>query len=261
MRIEPSGLLKPLLILLASAGMAAHAGDLTLSTGMDYSTGKYGSSSSTDIFYLPVTMKYETGKSTFKATLPYLRVTAPTGGTIVTVDENGHVIYSGSGPRATEEGLGDMTFSYSYSLVEVPKNGFLVDLIGKFKLATADEAKGLGSGKNDFSAQVDLYYLAGSLSPFMTLGYRMPGSPTGLPLRDLWYGTLGLGYRFSHENSAGIMWDLRQASRAGGKSANEMTLYWVHKLKPDLKLQIYAVHGFSDASADHGLGLVVLKTY
>ncbi len=242
-------------------GMAAQAGDLTLSTGLDYSSGKYGSSAATDILYLPLTAKYESGKSTFKATLPYLRVTAPTGGTVVTVDGNGQVIYSGSGPRSTEEGLGDMTFSYGYSVFEEPRNGFLVDLIGKFKLATADEAKGLGSGKNDLSAQVDLYYLAGALSPFMTLGYRMPGSPAGLDLRDLWYGTLGLGYRFSRENSAGIMWDLRQASRVGGKSANEMTLYWVHKLEPDLKLQIYAVHGFSDASADRGAGLMILKTF
>lgn len=259
--MDSSRFYKSLLTLLISAGTAAHAGDLTLSTGLDYSSGKYGSTASTDILYLPLTMKYESGKSTFKATLPYLRVTAPSGGTIVTVDGNGQVIYSGSGPRATEEGLGDMTFSYSYSLFEQPRNGFLVDLIGKFKLATADEAKGLGSGKNDLSAQVDLYYLAGSLSPFMTLGYRMPGSPTGLTLRDLWYGTLGLGYRVSPENSVGLMWDLRQASRSGGKSANEMTLYWVHKLAPDLKLQIYAAHGFSDASADQGLGLMVLKTF
>lgn len=234
------------------------AGDLTFSTGLDYSTGKYGSTSSTDIFYVPLTLKYEWGASTLKTTLPYLRIA------------------SGSAPRVTQEGVGDWMFSYGYSLFEQPRNGFLVDLIGKLKLATADETKGLGTGENDYAAQIDLYYLAGALSPFMTMGYRMPGNPPGQNLRNIWYGTLGLGYKFSPSNSAGIMWDLRQASRTAGGgpvtvdadghiisgvNSSELTLYWVHKFNPDLKLQIYAVKGFSDASSDRGMGLMVSKMY
>ncbi len=246
---------------LATTGRIAVAGDLTLSAGLDYSTGKYGSASATDILYLPLILKYESGASTFKATLPYLRVTSPTGGSIVTVDGNGQVIYSGIGPRTTQEGLGDLMFTYGYSLYEQPRNGFLVDLLGKFKLATADDGKGLGSGKNDISAQVDIYYMAGAHSPFMTLGYRVPGDPPGIDLRAVWYGTLGVGYKLSDLTSAGIMWDLRQASRNGGKSSNEMTLYGVRKLRSDIKLQVYLVHGFSDASADHGLGVMISKSY
>lgn len=236
----------------------SQAGDLTFSTGLDYSTGKYGSTSSTDIFYLPLTLKYEWGSSTLKTTLPYLRIT------------------SGDAPRVTQEGVGDWMFSYGYSLFEQPRNGFLVDLIGKFKLATADEAKGLGTGENDYAAQIDLYYLAGALSPFMTVGYRVPGNPAGQNLRNVWYGTLGLGYKISPSNSAGIMWDLRQASRTAGggpvtvdadghiisgENSSELTLYWVHKFSPDLKLQIYAAKGFSDASSDRGMGLMVSKMY
>lgn len=225
---------------------------------MDYSTGKYGSTSSTDIYYVPLTLKYEWGKSTVKTTLPYLRMT------------------SGDAPRATREGVGDWMFSYGYSLFDQPRNGFLVDLIGKFKLATADEAKGLGTGENDYAAQIDLYYLAGALSPFMTVGYRKPGNPSGQSLRNVWYGTLGMGYKLSADNNVGVMWDLRQAGRASGGApvsvdadghvisgvnSNELTLYWVHKFSPDLKMQIYAVKGFSDASADRGLGVMVSRMY
>jgi hypothetical protein len=236
----------------------SRAGDMTFSTGLDYSTGKYGSTSSTDIYFLPLTLKYEWGRSTLKTTLPYLRVT------------------SGATTRTTQDGMGDWMFSYGYSLFEQPRNGFLVDLIGKFKLATADESKGLGTGKNDYAAQIDLYYLAGALSPFMTVGYRMPGDPPGQNLRDVWYGTLGLGYKVSPSDSIGAMWDMRQASRTSGSgpvtvdvdghvisglNSSELTVYWVHKFRPDIKMQVYAVKGFSDASADKGLGLMVSKMY
>jgi hypothetical protein len=244
--------------LLPGAMSQSQAGDLTFSTGLDYSTGKYNSAASTDIVYFPLTLKYEWGRSTLKTTLPYLRIT------------------SGAAPRTTQEGVGDWIFSYGYSLFEQPRNGFLVDLTGKFKLATADDAKGLGTGENDFAAQIDLYYLAGALSPFMTVGYRIPGDPSGQNLHDIWYGTLGLGYKMSPSNSVGIMWDLRQASVSSGggpitvdvdghvitgSNSSELTLYWVHKLSPDIKMQIYAVKGFSDASADKGLGLIVSKAY
>jgi hypothetical protein len=248
------------LIALALLGLpgAALAGDLTLSAGLDYSTGKYGSTSTTDIQYFPLTLKYEWGNSTLKTSLSYLRIT------------------SGALQRSTDEGMGDWIFTYAYSLFDRPRNGFLVDLIGKFKLATADPEKGLGSGENDYAAQLDLYYLAGAVSPFMTVGYRVVGNPPGGSLRNVWYGTLGMGYKFSPANSAGLMWDLRQASRTqAGDSltvdidghvvssvdANEMTLYWVHKFSPDLKMQVYAFKGFSDASADRGLGLVVSRMY
>ncbi len=245
-------------LLLLGGLNASRAGDLTFSTGLDYSTGKYGSTASTDIYYVPLTLKYESGRSTLKTTLPYLRIT------------------SGAAPRTTQEGVGDWAFSYGYSLFDQPRNGFLVDLVGKFKLATADESKGLGTGENDFAAQIDLYYMAGNLSPFMTVGYRVPGDPAGQSLGNVWYGTLGAGYKISPSDNAGIMWDLRQASLDSGTgpitvdvdghvisgiNSSELTLYWVHKFRPDIKLQIYAVKGLSDASADKGLGLIVSKMY
>lgn len=151
-----------------------------------------------------------------------------------------------------------------------------MDLVGKLKLAPADEAKGLGSGENDYAGQLDRYYLAGNFSPFVTAGYRMPGNPPGQSLSNVWFGTLGLGYKGSPSDSVGLMWDVRQASRAstGGKitmdvdghvisgtSGNEATLYWVHRFTPEWKIQHYAVKGFSDASADRGLGLMFSRTY
>ena len=48
---------------------------LSFSTGATYITGKYGSSESTDIYYVPLSLKYKFKKLTFKLTVPYLEKT------------------------------------------------------------------------------------------------------------------------------------------------------------------------------------------
>ncbi len=248
-------------LLLAWSVLPAGAGDLTLSSGLDTSSGKYGASQSTEIWYVPLTAKYETGASTFKLTVPYVRISAPAGGNLIGVDAQGRPIYDGTGAKASQEGMGDVVASYSHSLFAQPVNGFLLDLTGKAKLGTADTGKGLGTGENDYTVLADLYYLAGAWTPFATVSYRFTGDPAGSNLKNVWGGTLGLGYKQSSENSLGLMWDSRQASSASGVDSNEATAYWVHKFGGGMKLQAYAVKGFSDGSADWGMGAMFSKSF
>ena len=248
--------------LLAPCFGMATAGELSLTTGLDTSIGKYGSTASTVVRYLPFIVKYEQGRSTFKATLPYVSITSPAGGGTVTVDANGNVISSGgAGPRVTQAGQGDVVASYSYSVIEQPWHGVMLDASLKVKLPTGDENKGLSTGERDFTAMADFYFPTGKLTPFLSLGYRMPGNPPGGALLNTWMGSLGAGYKLSKSDSAGLMFDARQASSAGSEASREMTAYWVHKFTPETKCQLYAVKGFSDASADYGLGLMLSHIY
>jgi hypothetical protein len=247
--------------LLLGMPLYAAAADWSATMGVDFSSGKYGGGQATEIWYVPLSLKWEEERSTLKFTLPWLRIRSPSGGNVIDVDANGQPIYDGTGPMESEEGMGDMVLSYTWSAWTQPHRGFLLDLGGKIKLATADETKGLGSGKNDYSVQADVYYLAGALSPFATLGYRMPGDPAGVTLDNQWFGTLGLGYKLSGTDSTGFMWDFRQASRPGSEHSNEATLYWVHKFSGDFKLQTYTMKGFSQVSPDWGLGLMASVIY
>lgn len=240
----------------------AEDGSLTLSAGMDYSSGKYGGSTGTEIYYVPAILKYERGSSSLKLTLPWLTVKAPTGGTIIDIGPDGRPIYSGTGPQATVRGMGDVVLAYGHGVIVQAWHGLLLDVGAKIKFATADEDKGLGTGKNDYSLYSDLYYhTGGAMTPFMTLGYRVTGDPAGIDLRDVWYASLGLGYKHSHRDSTGLIADARRASRAGRDSPLELTAYWVHKLDSGFKLQSYAVAGLSDASPDYGLGVVASIVY
>lgn len=242
---------------LAAPAQAADSAHYSVSTGVDFSSGGYGSEADTDIWFVPVTLKYARGPSTLRLTVPYIRVTAPSGGAIIGYDDEGRPIYSGSGPRSTEQGLGDVVLGYTHSLFERPRDNFLIDVGAKVKFATADEDKGLGSGENDYGVFADVYYLAGAATPFATVGYRFLGDPAGIELRNVWQGTLGMAYQLSDKNSVAAIWDWRQASTPGVDGMNELTASWSHRLDGGIKTQVYAVAGLSDASPDYGLGFMI----
>ncbi|MCV5231958.1 hypothetical protein OFC56_32875, partial [Escherichia coli] len=48
-------------VLAATPALALAEGSFTLSSGLDFSSGKYGSTQKTDTVYVPVIGKYETG--------------------------------------------------------------------------------------------------------------------------------------------------------------------------------------------------------
>jgi len=229
-------------------------GKLTLSAGLDYSSGDYGSDTDTEVWYFPFMAKYEIGRSIIKLTVPYLQVDGPSGCTVI----DGRPICGTTGTTSSEQGLGDVVLGYSYSLTPQPVAGFIVDLGGKIKFATADEDKGLGTGENDYSLQADAFYMAGKVTPFATLGYRFMGDPDGYDFNDTWFGTLGVDYKLSQTNNVGGLWDLRQKVTDDSDGASELMLYWSHKFTGGYKLQTYAVSGFSDASPDYGLGVMLL---
>jgi len=229
----------------------AHAADGTFkfSTGFDYSSGDYGASSDTDILYIPFTFKYQTLPWTVKLTVPYLRITGPGG--VVQSPEGPIVVGSAGASRTTESGLGDIVASASYELNPQP----LVEVTGKVKLGTADEGKGLGTGENDYAAQVDIADTYGKLTPFGTLGYRVTGDPAGSDLDNVYYASVGVGYKVDSLTSVGAIFDYKQAASRTSEDARELVGYVTRKTENPWYWTGYAVLGLSDGSPDAGLGL------
>src|SRR5215510_6681898 len=90
------------LIMAASPVALPQENRTTLSVGADYSTGKYGQSQSTDLLYVPVTAKHETGRWTFKLIVPYLHITGP--GNVVGSPDNIVILPGGGAAIRTETG-------------------------------------------------------------------------------------------------------------------------------------------------------------
>ena len=237
----------------------AHADPLwQFTSGVDFSSGKYGTAERTDVWYTPFTIRYSAEPWQFKLTVPYLRVTSP-GGAIIGYDENGVPIRGGGGTRSAESGLGDVVLSATYALVE--RTDFLLDVTGKVKFGTASVSRGLGTGEEDVALALDAFFPRGRLTPFVNVGYKNTGDPAGVDLRDTWQASLGFAYRWSDQWSGGGMFDWRAASTATSESARDLTFYAVYKLTPEFKLQGYLSKGFSNASPDYGLGLMATLNY
>jgi len=239
--------------LVATNSIAFGADGLTtLSVGADSSSGKYGQDQSTHTFFVPITGKYEAGPWTLKLLVPYIRITGR--GNVIGAGDSRITIPGAGAARRTETGLGDVVASAFYNVLDERSAPIGLDLGVKIKFATADDSKGLGTGKNDYAWQADFFKAIGAFTPFGTIGYRWYGDPSGIDLRNVFYGTAGSSYRMSPATTAGLAYDWRDRVVQGGARVSELTAYISRKLSSDWKLQVYAVKGFTDASPGFGTG-------
>jgi hypothetical protein len=233
----------------------------SLGVGFDYSSGKYGDTSTTDILEIPVTGKYQSDNITLMLTVPYISITGP-GGVIPGIGRVGPGNGGGNAPnntktvKVTNSGLGDVTASAGYTFHS--SDTFDLDLFGNIKFGTADASKGLGTGENDYSAQVDGYYWLDQTTLFAAAGYKVYGSPPGFPLNNVPYGTLGISHELSDTGSAGIMLDMQKSPIAGNEDLRDVTVFLSQLTSSTTRLRGYFLKGFSTSSPDFGFGGMII---
>jgi len=244
-----------LVFLLASPLVLAET-TKSLSTGFDFSTGKYGNTSSTNILTIPVTGKIRFDDYFFKLTVPYIRVSS-----------SGGVVTQKLGPsksitRTTtviQSGLGDITASAGYTFYD--EDRLALDLVGNVKFGTANPEQNLGSGKNDYSAQIDGIYGINSTSIFATAGYKIVGAPEGVTVRNIAYGTIGASYKLNDTSSVGAALDAAQANSELSSDTRELSVFYSRKISKSEKVSVYILKGFTDSSPDSGFGANITGTF
>lgn len=229
------------------------SGNLNLSVGVDYSSGKYRQPVATDITYVPVAARYEWDRWSLKLTIPYVSITGP-GNVVPDIGNVG----TASRTRTTQSGLGDIILGVTRNVFE--SGGTAIDLTGKIKFPTADADKGLGTGKTDYAVQVDASQSLESVVVFGTFGYRIYGSPSGVELHNALFGSAGAGYRVMQGTNIGLMVSAREAISSAGPE-RELTAYVSQALGTKWKALGYVVKGFADNSPDYGVGGVLTYTF
>src|SRR5690349_21757217 len=119
----------------------------TLSTGAHYSTGRYGTSTTTDVLYVPLTVRYDNTLGAASLTVPY-----------IAIHGEGEAVQgapSGGGKTASESGLGDVVGALTYTAYRGAAPRPWIDVSAIVKFGTGDPDKELGTGKNDYALQVD----------------------------------------------------------------------------------------------------------
>lgn len=249
-------------LIVASGPALAGDNAFSLSAGMEYSTGNYGAQESTDIQYFPVTGKYQAGPLILKLMVPYVSITGPANvvggpGNVMQVATAG----GGTPPRRSASGQGDVVAAGTYNVYQNWATGLLVDLTGKVKFATADDTKGLGTGKNDYSVQADAVEQRGAWMLFGSLGWRKMGDPDGSDYKDPWFASVGAGYGLNAATQLGAAYETRQSVAEGGARLSELMLFASYRLAPSYTLQGYVIKGYADGSPDWGGGAVLARHF
>ena len=232
-------------------------GKFSLVSGATYTSGDYGSSETTDMYYLPVILKYKDDKWTVRFTVPYLKVTGPQN----VVRNIGQVDQSVTTEQTTNEGLGDIMLSASYQLYYSPKTKTVVKLRGKVKFGTADENKNLGTGKNDYTLALGLYKLMGDFTPYAVIGRRAYNEPSDYELNDVFFGSGGLAYKVSNKASVGLDMYMKQKTASTRTSIRQLSGFFSYKLDKEWKLHGYLIIGQSEYTPDYGGGLTLVYEF
>lgn len=249
------------LAVLLAAGLcwipAARAADTpppvnSVSLAAFYLSGKYGHTQRTDILYIPFTARFTSGRFTYSASLPYLRVSGP-GNVLLNIGSVG----TGGNVRTTHSGMGDIQLGADYRLWDDNADGLALALGTRIKLGTASHADGLGTGKNDYALQMRLSRSVGGLYLAATAGYRKQGSPAGLQLRDVAYGQADIIYTLHGGDSLGLSTFYNQASIATGTTRLLSTAYFTHAMNREWSATFYAMKGFTRSSPDYGAGISI----
>lgn len=227
---------------------------VTLSTGVDYSSGDYGQAVDTEVISVPFTMRVANENWAFRATIPYLEITGPAD--VADVEEGGA---GGSGggqgggaavSRAgTERGLGDVTISLTRSFRRLGGSHMYFDTTARVRLPTGDEDKGLGVGARDYSLGGEIGRSAPEGGAYFNLARRFLGDRTGAaPRDDGWQAGAGAWRHLSERMTIGASAYWREASRPQLDDPAEIGVNASYRVSTAWRVSAHVGGGLSDAS-------------
>lgn len=237
----------------AETDEAIRAGAVSFGTGVEFSTGKYGGAASTDIFYLPLAIKYSTSCYAFSLTVPYISVTSSgdvipgTGG--VNRRRGGSTMPVANGTQTiTQSGLGDVLATAGYNIYS--EDALTLNIFGNVKFGTANANKGLGTGKNDYAAQLDTFYAGAATTYYVSVGYKVVGTPESYALNNVAYGAIGATTPMTEQLRAGLRLDAAQDANANTDGKRSVTIDITQGLSAGGSISVSLLRGLSTSSPD-----------
>src|SRR5690554_3415781 len=185
-----------------------------------YSRGYYRELAPTRVRYVPFSHEVAVNSWRFKATVPWLEVDGP-GNIVVNLGNVGQPAYARESTAVS--GRGDVLVSATYELPMWSEAAPFIDLGVEVKVPTAETSKGLGTGKMDAAAQLDVYQMLGQITAFATLSYRYRrSSPYFEQLHNSWALSLGGSRALNETVQTGLIYDYRQAVSEFTEATHEL---------------------------------------
>lgn len=189
---------------------------LFFETGIEFSTGDFGTARNTSILAVPLTLGYRHRLFEISATIPYLHLsttgfTILTGGGPAAVSEtkaartptpqvpaptprNPSPVIADKASKSSTSGMGDLRLQGIAFLLEERGNWPSLSPWLTVKIPTANEDKGLGSGKTDVGLGAVVAKTFGRSFASIDLGYTFIGEPKGVDFDNVFSLIATLGY-------------------------------------------------------------------
>ena len=274
----------------------AYAADTRVqaSSGVQYSDGKYGETTSTSAIVVPFSVRASFGSWSIRASVPYVSVDGPADVSEIIDDSSGRGSSSGSGSSGSgsgsgsgrcgsgsgggggddddddgdtsttvandrsDSGIGDASIALTYSFDSIADSPAYLDLTGRVRLPTGDEDKGLGVGATDYVALTELGWDADAGGVFASVGRRFLGDADDSERVDGWQASAGGWVNVSDSAVIGAYYDWRNSSFRDGEDPSSIEAYVSWRLTDAWKIELNGGVGLSDASADYTAGLTFI---
>jgi len=249
-----SGVLAFLSLASPSAASGAEASDWKVSASVNYETGDYGSSATTETWYMPLTVKKKVSDESFVSiTIPY--VSQRGNAAVATVDGSVFQINQSTGPVTTNSGLGDLVFRGGYQLLaESKKVPVDLTLTGKLKLPTADETRGLGTGELDAGFGFELAKsLPSGITGYLDFYYTATGDPPWLDLDDRVFVDIGFSRALQPGWTVCAFYEESNTLVKDATHIRNLTVNLEYKVDAGMRLFFGGTAGLTETSPDYGL--------
>lgn len=229
--------------------------DWKISASANYETGKYGTDTNTEILYLPLTVKRYFEIGDVSLTIPYLSMKSSS--VVSIVDDTVFQIKQRAGTTivTTNSGLGDIILKGSlYLLQEQQKQPIDLSLVGKIKFPTADDKKGLGTGKYDETVGLEFSKLMlADLTLLADAYYTFIGSPPGTGIKNRFSFDTGLVDQINKSISASILYEESTPLTSGTPDLRDVMATLEYKVTSELRVFAGGSIGLTGSSPDYGL--------
>lgn len=150
--------------------------------------------------------------------------------------------------------LDDTEAAATYNLYGGNSSTPEIDLTGKVKVNRGDKSKIFGFTQNDYAAQMDVYQNMDKFTAKGSLGSKVLGSPAGIILNPVFYGSFGGIYQFTEQTSSGVDMSLSQDPSYTGGVQPELSAYVSYKLDKNFKARGYVLRGISNGNLNNAVG-------
>jgi len=244
-------------------------------TTVNFSSGTYGTDSTTNILYAPMTVRRLFRDGDVSLTIPLVMISGtgavrlvggvPTRTGSASVSPVGALAAGsggGKGPGAsplssstTDGGLGDIILRGRYYLIEESSIMPLVALTGRVKLPTADADTGLGTGEFDEGVGVELSkFFADRWLAYLDGGYNIIGDAPGTNFNNQWWYDVGIGYDVTDNLHMSVFYEEYRALVNTVNNARDLLALTNYIVSDTVHLTGSLLVGLSNGAPNYGFG-------